>query len=345
MSQRHTQKLHPSPGASLTINNKQRRDDAFLSQKTHLSPYGSQNVFNGEGVLCLNDYNPLKRIPHVCCQKSSKSGDINVSLISNEKSKEEDFLSTASVTQTNVMNYANEDYFRSAQSRGPRASAKTPGHIFGTQPFNDKLHQSIRSCHSRSSSEDHKCRQSASHQANSFTNTEKTPKAKLSHTDTQGRATMVDVSGKVPTCRTAKAQATVFLGPTAFLLLRENQLVKGDALAVAQVAGILASKQTSTLIPLCHPLPLDHVSVTFKLDEVKNAAIVTATCRTTGRTGVEMEALTAVSVAALTIYDMCKAVSHNIIITDITLIAKTGGKRDFNSHLNAVNDNLPNLGN
>ncbi len=115
----------------------------------------------------------------------------------------------------------------------------------------------------------------------------------------------------------------------AFRLLRDNQLTKGDALAVAQFAGIMASKQTSALIPLCHTLPLDHASVTFDLDELQNAALITATCCTTGKTGVEMEALTAVSVAALTIYDMCKAVSHDIIITDVKLLSKTGGKRDF----------------
>lgn len=140
---------------------------------------------------------------------------------------------------------------------------------------------------------------------------------------------MVDVSGKTPSSRTAAARATVLLGSAAFLLLRENQLVKGDALAVAQVAGILGSKQTSSLIPLCHPLPLDHVSVTFVLDEAEEAVVITATCRTTGRTGVEMEALTAATVAALTVYDMCKAVSQNIVITDVKLISKTGGKRDF----------------
>lgn len=161
--------------------------------------------------------------------------------------------------------------------------------------------------------------------------------ATLTHTDAQGRASMVDVSGKSPSCRTATAQATVLLGPTAFLLLRENQLVKGDALAVAQIAGILGSKQTSNLIPLCHPLPLDHVSVTFELDEAEKAAIIRATCRTTGRTGVEMEALTAVSVAALTLYDMCKAVSHTITITDVKLISKTGGKRNFH-HIHNTNN-------
>lgn len=104
-------------------------------------------------------------------------------------------------------------------------------------------------------------------------------------------------------------------------------------MAVAQLAGIMASKQTAALIPLCHALPLDHSSVTFHLDEPHHAVVITATCRTTGRTGVEMEALTAASVAALTVYDMCKAVSHDIIITDIKLLSKTGGKRDFSRNL------------
>ncbi|KAJ0062850.1 hypothetical protein NL108_008139, partial [Boleophthalmus pectinirostris] len=193
-------------------------------------------------------------------------------------------------------------HLRSNTSRSPLE----PAPISCTLPPNAKLHQSIRLCHHSSDTD-----------------------AKLSHTDAQGRASMVDVSVKVPSCRTASAQAIVLLGPTAFSLLRENQLVKGDALAVSQIAGILASKQTSNLIPLCHPLPLDHVTVTFELDEKQHAAIISTTCRTTGRTGVEMEALTAASVAALTLYDMCKAVTHNIIITDVKLISKTGGKRDF----------------
>uniref|UniRef100_A0A4W6CFH4 Molybdenum cofactor synthesis 1 n=1 Tax=Lates calcarifer TaxID=8187 RepID=A0A4W6CFH4_LATCA len=184
----------------------------------------------------------------------------------------------------------------------------------------------------------HDCfRQSVSVQTKSDTNVsstqlDETTEAQLTHTDAQGRATMVDVGGKVPTRRTAAACAIVILGPTAFRLLRDNQLAKGDALAVAQLAGIMASKQTSALIPLCHPLPLDHISVTFDLDELQNATVITATCSTTGRTGVEMEALTAASVAALTLYDMCKAVSHDIIITDIKLVSKIGGKRDFHRH-------------
>lgn len=155
---------------------------------------------------------------------------------------------------------------------------------------------------------------------------------KLTHTDDQGRAKMVNVGGKNPTQRKATASATVILGPVAFKLLRDNQLAKGDALAVAQLAGIVASKQTSTLIPLCHLLPLDGTTVTFDLDDMQNAAVITAMCHTTAKTGVEMEALTAASIAALTIYDMCKAVSHDIIITDVKLLSKTGGKRDFHRY-------------
>lgn len=211
--------------------------------------------------------------------------------------------------------------------------------------MNAKITHNVRLCHNQSSSEDPSVKQSVSGQTQSGTNVNNT-EAKLTHTDAQGRATMVDVGGKALTRRTAAARATVILGPAAFRLLRNNQLAKGDALAVAQLSGIMASKQTSALIPLCHPLPLDHASIAFELDEQQNAAVITATCRTTGRTGVEMEALTAVSVAALTIYDMCKAVSHDIIITDIKLVSKTGGKRDFHRHpspppspLNPTQDN------
>lgn len=153
--------------------------------------------------------------------------------------------------------------------------------------------------------------------------------ARLTHTDAEGRARMVDVGGKAATRRTASAQATVLLGATAFRLLRDNQLAKGDALAVAQLAGVMAAKRTAGLIPLCHPLPLDSAAVSLQLDEGRGAVLVKATCRTTAPTGVEMEALTAAAVAALTVYDMCKAVSHDIVIADVRLLAKTGGKRDF----------------
>uniref|UniRef100_A0A8C2A1H9 Molybdenum cofactor biosynthesis protein 1 n=1 Tax=Cyprinus carpio TaxID=7962 RepID=A0A8C2A1H9_CYPCA len=149
----------------------------------------------------------------------------------------------------------------------------------------------------------------------------------LTHTDAQGKASMVNVGGKAVTCRTAMACGKVILGPKAFNLVRANQLAKGDALAVAQLAGIMGAKQTSSLIPLCHPLPLDHASVTIELLEEEHAVIIKATCQTTGRTGVEMEALTAAAVATLTLYDMCKSVSHDIVITDIKLLSKTGGQR------------------
>ncbi|XP_041107063.1 molybdenum cofactor biosynthesis protein 1 isoform X3 [Polyodon spathula] len=152
----------------------------------------------------------------------------------------------------------------------------------------------------------------------------------LTHTDSKGKASMVDVGGKPITRRSAVARATVQLGEKAFKLVRQNQLAKGDALAVAQIAGILAAKQTSSLIPLCHPLPLDKVEVSLHLEELGWFAVVTATCLTSGRTGVEMEALTAASVAALTLYDMCKAVTHDIVIQELKLLSKTGGQRgDF----------------
>ncbi|KAJ8401228.1 hypothetical protein AAFF_G00388100 [Aldrovandia affinis] len=149
----------------------------------------------------------------------------------------------------------------------------------------------------------------------------------LTHTDAHGRAAMVDVGGKPVTRRTAVASATVLLTPKAFRLVQGNQLAKGDALGVARIAGIMAAKQTSALIPLCHPLPLDKVAVALELVESEWAVVVTATCQTTGRTGVEMEALTAASLAALALYDMCKAVSHDITITDVRLVSKTGGQR------------------
>ncbi|KAJ8346128.1 hypothetical protein SKAU_G00303210 [Synaphobranchus kaupii] len=149
----------------------------------------------------------------------------------------------------------------------------------------------------------------------------------LTHTDARGKAAMVDVGRKPVTQRTAVATATVHLPPKAFRLVQENQLAKGDALGVARIAGIMAAKQTSALIPLCHPLPLDKVAVSVELVQACRTAVVTATCQTTARTGVEMEALTAASLAALTLYDMCKAVSHDIIITDVRLVSKTGGQR------------------
>ncbi|KAM6968431.1 molybdenum cofactor biosynthesis protein 1 isoform 2-T2 [Tautogolabrus adspersus] len=259
----------------------------------------------------------------------------------------DNFSQTANSTScTSIRRSINEDCLRYAEARSPNVLKRNLLRTLGTPVFctlmNAKMnvkHYNVRLCHHKSSSKDLslKLRRCVSDQSNSSTNVSnthqnETTEAQLTHTDAQGRASMVDVGGKNPTRRTATASATVILGPIAFQLLRDNQLAKGDALAVAQLSGIMASKQTSALIPLCHPLPLDHVSVTFHLDELQDAAVITATCRTTGRTGVEMEALTAVSVAALTVYDMCKAVSHDIVITDVQLVSKTGGKRDFHRH-------------
>ncbi|XP_059557770.1 molybdenum cofactor biosynthesis protein 1 isoform X1 [Myotis daubentonii] len=152
----------------------------------------------------------------------------------------------------------------------------------------------------------------------------------LTHVDTEGRAAMVDVGGKPDTERVAVASAMVLLGPVAFRLVQENRLKKGDALVVAQLAGVQAAKLTSQLIPLCHHVALSHVHVRLELDSTRHAVVIQASCRARGPTGVEMEALTSAAVAALTLYDMCKAVSRDIVLGDIKLISKTGGQRgDF----------------
>eukprot|EP00123_Amoebidium_parasiticum_P002891 comp14181_c0_seq1/m.10124 comp14181_c0_seq1/g.10124 ORF comp14181_c0_seq1/g.10124 comp14181_c0_seq1/m.10124 type:complete len:198 (-) comp14181_c0_seq1:151-744(-) len=151
----------------------------------------------------------------------------------------------------------------------------------------------------------------------------------LSHVDPEGRSSMVDVGAKAVTVRTATAQAKVQLGAHVYALVKENRVKKGDVLAVARLAGIMGAKQTSNLIPLCHPIPLTHVSVDFTLCEDSAEVRITSTAKTVGQTGVEMEALTAASVAALTIYDMCKAASHEITITDLCLKHKSGGKAEF----------------
>ncbi|XP_044632562.2 molybdenum cofactor biosynthesis protein 1 isoform X2 [Equus asinus] len=152
----------------------------------------------------------------------------------------------------------------------------------------------------------------------------------LTHVNTEGRAAMVDVGQKPDTERVAVASAMVLLGPVAFKLVQENQLKKGDALVVAQLAGIQAAKLTSQLIPLCHHVALSHVQVQLDLDSTRHAVVIQASCRARGPTGVEMEALTSAAVAALTLYDMCKAVSRDIMLGEIKLISKTGGQRgDF----------------
>jgi len=150
--------------------------------------------------------------------------------------------------------------------------------------------------------------------------------AKLTHIDDDGNAHMVDVSDKDATERTATAKGTVLLQPETLALITSGGVKKGDVLSVAQLAGIMGAKRTPDLIPLCHPLNLSSVNVTLVCDAGRNAVDITATCRLTGRTGVEMEALTAVSVAALTVYDMCKAVDRGMRITDIRLVHKAGGK-------------------
>ncbi len=150
--------------------------------------------------------------------------------------------------------------------------------------------------------------------------------AGLTHVDEAGKATMVDVGWKAETERVAVARGSISMMPETLGLIKENGFEKGDVLGVARIAGIMGAKNTSQLIPLCHPLPLDQVTVEFEYEDERSAVSITATAKTTARTGVEMEALTAVSVAALTIYDMCKGVDRAMRIGDIRLIRKTGGK-------------------
>ncbi len=148
----------------------------------------------------------------------------------------------------------------------------------------------------------------------------------LTHLDEQGRARMVDVGEKPDSERIAVAGGAVYMQPETMRLIRAGALKKGDVLTVARVAGIMAAKRTSELIPLCHPIALTHIDVNLALSEELNAVLITATARTIGKTGVEMEALTAVSVAALTVYDMAKAVDRGMRITDIRLLEKHGGQ-------------------
>ena len=148
----------------------------------------------------------------------------------------------------------------------------------------------------------------------------------LTHFDERGNARMVDVGDKDVTERVATAKASVVMEPATLKLIRDKKAAKGDVLAVAQLAGIMAAKKTSDLIPLCHPLALSSVQVTLSLDEKRHAVDIEATCKLKGKTGVEMEALTAASVAALTVYDMCKAVDRGMVISEVKLLHKSGGK-------------------
>ncbi|MDQ4075368.1 MAG: cyclic pyranopterin monophosphate synthase MoaC [Chloroflexota bacterium] len=154
----------------------------------------------------------------------------------------------------------------------------------------------------------------------------------LTHLDEDGRARMVDVGDKAVTERVAVARGRVRMRPETLRLIREGAMKKGDVLTVAQIAGIQAAKRTHELIPMCHPLLLNHISLHFSFDEEEARVEIEARVRVSGKTGVEMEALTAVSVAALTIYDMAKAVDRGMHITDIRLVEKRGGKSgDYSS--------------
>ena len=149
---------------------------------------------------------------------------------------------------------------------------------------------------------------------------------KLSHLDDEGRPRMVDVTGKPDTVREAVAKGIVRMQAATFQLIKQGGTAKGDVLSVAQLAGITAAKRTPDLIPLCHPILLGNVKVEFRLEEANSTVEITSTVGSTGKTGVEMEALTATAVAALTIYDMCKAVDRGMKIENIRLVRKSGGK-------------------
>ena len=150
--------------------------------------------------------------------------------------------------------------------------------------------------------------------------------AEFSHLDSEGKAVMVDVSDKDVTERTATARGTVSMSPETAGKIVAGGVAKGDVLTVARLAGIMAAKRTAELIPLCHPLALTAIDVDLRCDDERGVVDIEATCRLAGRTGVEMEALTAVSVAALTVYDMCKAVDRGMRIGDIRLVRKSGGR-------------------
>ncbi|KAI5075996.1 hypothetical protein GOP47_0008883 [Adiantum capillus-veneris] len=194
--------------------------------------------------------------------------------------------------------------------------------VFGPSAKNERispLSSATSSCTSSSSS---------AHESISFSSKEVPPGSGngLTHVDGHGKASMVNISDKLPSTRIAIASGKVLLGPVAFPLVSSNRISKGDVLTVAKLAGICGAKQTGSLIPLCHNINLSNVHVNLELDEQENAVLIKAQATAVGVTGVEMEALTAVSVAALTIYDMCKAVSKHITITNIQLESKTGGK-------------------
>jgi cyclic pyranopterin phosphate synthase len=149
---------------------------------------------------------------------------------------------------------------------------------------------------------------------------------RLTHFDAKGNAAMVDVTAKAVTERTATAKGSILMQRETIALITAGGVKKGDVLSVARLAGIMGAKRTPDLIPLCHPLALTSVQVDLDVDKKRNAVDITATCKLAGKTGVEMEALTAVAVAALTVYDMCKAVDRGMRLSDIRLVEKSGGK-------------------
>ncbi len=162
--------------------------------------------------------------------------------------------------------------------------------------------------------------------------------SELTHFDKSGRSTMVDVTQKPETVREATASATVSMKQETFQMIMDKNIKKGDVLAVAQVSGIMAAKKTSELIPMCHPLNLTSVSMDFIANQGKNQIEIRATAKITGKTGVEMEALTAVSIAGLTVYDMCKSVDKEITISDIGLLEKSGGKSGLFQRKKAIKE-------
>jgi cyclic pyranopterin phosphate synthase len=150
--------------------------------------------------------------------------------------------------------------------------------------------------------------------------------SELSHVNNYGHARMVDVGEKPDTVREARARGSVFMRPATLTLVQQNAMQKGDVLSVAKIAGIMAAKRTAELIPLCHPLSLTSIDLTFDLAATEGRIEIESRVRITGKTGVEMEALTAVTVAALTVYDMCKAVDRDMTITNVRLMEKRGGR-------------------
>lgn len=149
---------------------------------------------------------------------------------------------------------------------------------------------------------------------------------KLSHINPDGRARMVDVTDKKKTNREAVASGAIYMKKSTLERIDKGEIYKGDVLSVAQVAGIMAAKKTSDIIPMCHPILMGACDITFNIDFINNKVDIIATAKTLGETGIEMEALTAVSIAALTIYDMCKAVDKTMVISDVKLLRKIGGK-------------------